>query len=134
MVSTAILIHLASCFETISMCFDQCLSPKTTSSWRFCISIFFYYLFLRIFFLNLEGLHKLSLLNLEGCPVTAACLDSLSGFYSVQVLGLSASQYVMSLIGIMLSISWYCLCETITGVGCHSGAFLLCVYNYVKYY
>lgn len=25
------------------------------------------------------GLHKLSLLNMEGCPVTAACLDTLSG-------------------------------------------------------
>jgi hypothetical protein len=40
--------------------------------------------------LCVAGLHKLSLLNLEGCPVTVASLASLSGFYSVQVLGFSA--------------------------------------------
>ncbi|PWA49145.1 leucine-rich repeat family protein [Artemisia annua] len=27
-----------------------------------------------------QGLHKLSLLNMERCPITTACLDSLSGF------------------------------------------------------
>lgn len=33
----------------------------------------------QFFFWCIAGLHNLSLLNLEGCPVTAACLDSLSG-------------------------------------------------------
>ena len=30
--------------------------------------------------MSLAGLHKLALLNMEGCPVTAACLESLSGY------------------------------------------------------
>ncbi|KAH7547434.1 hypothetical protein FEM48_Zijuj01G0309600 [Ziziphus jujuba var. spinosa] len=37
----------------------------------------------------LKGLHKLSLLNLEGCPVTAACLDSLSALAALRYLNLS---------------------------------------------
>lgn len=36
---------------------------------------------------SVEGLRMLSLLNLEGCPVTAACLDSLSGWHCPHVLG-----------------------------------------------
>lgn len=35
-----------------------------------------------LYHLCLTGLHNLSLLNLEGCPVTAACLDSLAGLYT----------------------------------------------------
>lgn len=31
------------------------------------------------FSLNVTGLQRLVLLNLEGCPVTAACLEHLSG-------------------------------------------------------
>ncbi|KAL0010776.1 hypothetical protein SO802_005884 [Lithocarpus litseifolius] len=37
----------------------------------------------------LKGLHKLSLLNLEGCPVTAACLDSLSALAALLYLNLN---------------------------------------------
>ncbi|XP_031283926.1 uncharacterized protein LOC116142640 [Pistacia vera] len=37
----------------------------------------------------LKGLQKLSLLNLEGCPVTAACLDSLSALGDLLYLNLN---------------------------------------------
>lgn len=37
----------------------------------------------------LKGLHKLALLNMERCPVTAACLDSLSAIMGLLYLNLS---------------------------------------------
>lgn len=33
----------------------------------------------------LSALEKLTLLNMEGCPVTAACLESLSGIVSTKL-------------------------------------------------
>ncbi|KAI6672017.1 hypothetical protein NL676_006902 [Syzygium grande] len=39
--------------------------------------------------MHLKGLHKLSMLNLEGCPVTAACLDSLAALSALLYLNLN---------------------------------------------
>ncbi|KAI3512221.1 hypothetical protein L1887_19511, partial [Cichorium endivia] len=39
----------------------------------------------------LKGLHKLALLNMERCPITAACLDSLSDLVTLLYLNVSRS-------------------------------------------
>lgn len=89
----------------ISSCFAFC---NKFCGYNFCVA----------------GLHKLSLLNLEGCPVTAACLESLSGFYSVQVLGFSASQCILIPIQI-----WYCCRSRISIWSIHTLSEYKCVYT-----
>nr|KAJ0218063.1 hypothetical protein LSAT_V11C300101680 [Lactuca sativa] len=45
----------------------------------------------RITNLQQQGLHKLALLNMERCPITATCLDSLSNLVALLFLNLSRS-------------------------------------------
>nr|GEV82537.1 hypothetical protein [Tanacetum cinerariifolium] len=50
----------------------------------------------------LKGLHKLALLNMERCPVTSACLDSLSGLHKAMIFLISSlllDPYQMALWG-----------------------------------
>lgn len=47
-------------------------------------------------YLSMAGLHKLVMLNLEGCNVTAACLDSISG--TVSCYGASIDTIIVQLL------------------------------------
>lgn len=54
-----------------------------------CLSLILFVYFdvseaqLLCFLFCMAGLHKLNMLNLEGCNITAACLESISGLLSL---------------------------------------------------